>query len=256
MNLSFIKLDINILDDSKMKFIVKLPDGDKLFRLWVGLLCLGMKSARPGTIEIGDNIPFTGEMLAGHFDLEITTVQLALQTFQKLKMIEVWDDGTMFICNFMKHQQLDKIERAREVSCLSSKKYREKIKLLGDGHVMPGDETDLDKDIDIDIDIDKKQNKIVELFFEKFWKVYPKKQGKRVAYLKFKKINPSQGLFEKIMTGLEAQKKSQQWQKDEGQFIPLPSTWLNGERWNDEITLLPNGSQNNNQNRVIELRSC
>jgi predicted phage replisome organizer len=75
MNLSFIKLDINIMDDSKIKYIVKLPDGDKLFRLWVGLLCLGMKSGRPGIIEIGDNIPFTTEMLANHFDMELNTVK-------------------------------------------------------------------------------------------------------------------------------------------------------------------------------------
>ncbi|MHB9012404.1 MAG: phage replisome organizer N-terminal domain-containing protein [Ignavibacteriaceae bacterium] len=252
MNLSFIKLDINILDDSKMKFIVKLPDGDKLFRLWIGLLCLGMKSARPGTIEIGDNIPFTSEMLAGHFDLELTTVQLALQTFQKLKMIEVWEDGTMFICNFMKHQQLDKIERAREVSCLSSKKYREKIKLLGDGHVMIGDETDLDKDKD------KEQDKTVELFFEKFWKAYPKKEDKKKAYIKFQKINPSPELFEKILSGLEIQKKSLQWQKNNGDFIPLPTTWLNGERWNDEAKPLNNNNRDNQtiNNGIIELRSA
>ena len=32
-----------------------------------------------------------------------------------------------------------------------------------------------------------------------------------------------------------AMEKSEQWKKDDGQFIPHPTTFLNGERWNDEI---------------------
>jgi hypothetical protein len=34
---------------------------------------------------------------------------------------------------------------------------------------------------------------------------------------------------------VEAQKKSKQWQKDDGQYIPNPSTWLNQGRWDDEL---------------------
>ncbi len=139
MNLTFIKLDINIMDDPKIKFILRLPDGDKLFRFWIALLTLAMKSKRPGVIELGEGIPFTDEILANHFDLELTTVRLAIQTFQRFKMVEIWEDKTLFITNFIEHQQLDKIEKAREVSRLSSRKYREKVKLIGDGHVNESD---------------------------------------------------------------------------------------------------------------------
>ena len=139
MNLTFIKLDINIMDDPKIKFILRLPDGDKLFRFWVALLTLAMKSKRPGVIELGEGIPFTDEILANHFDLELATVRLALQTFQGFKMIEIWEDQTLFVTNFVEHQQLDKIEKAREVSRLSSSKYREKVKFIGDFHVKKSD---------------------------------------------------------------------------------------------------------------------
>lgn len=241
MNLSFIKLDINIMDDSKMKFIVKLPDGDKLFRLWIGLLCLAMKSGRPGIVEIGNQIPFTTEMLANHFDIELNTVKLALDTFQTFKMIEFWDDGTMFICNFVQHQQLDKIEKSKEVSRLSSKRYREKIKLLGDGHVTVSDETDKD--------IDKEKDKELIAKFEKFWSAYPNKKSKKNSLKAFKKINPDLETFKKMIEALEKQRQAIQWQKDSGQFIPLPSTWLNGERWTDEVSASINGD-----NKIIELK--
>ena len=38
------------------------------------------------------------------------------------------------------------------------------------------------------------------------------------------------------MGGLERAKKSRDWIKDAGQYIPYAATWLNGERWKDENT--------------------
>jgi len=35
---------------------------------------------------------------------------------------------------------------------------------------------------------------------------------------------------------LEVQKRSPQWKKDGGQYIPHPVTWIHGERWKDETT--------------------
>ena len=37
------------------------------------------------------------------------------------------------------------------------------------------------------------------------------------------------------MSALELQKQSEQWLKEKGRFVPNPSTWLNGERWEDSI---------------------
>ena len=39
----------------------------------------------------------------------------------------------------------------------------------------------------------------------------------------------------KVLSALKAQKNSEQWKKDNGQYIPLPTTWLNGARWEDEV---------------------
>lgn len=71
--------------------------------------------------------------------------------------------------------------------------------------------------------------------FEQFWKKYPNKKNKKRTRVLFGKLDLSNGLFQKIMTGLEQYKKSDQWQRDNGQFIPHPSTWINQERWDDEV---------------------
>ena len=70
--------------------------------------------------------------------------------------------------------------------------------------------------------------------FEKFWSAYPKKVGKKAAQKAFIKIKPNEELLEKMLKAIETQKRSEQWQKENGQYIPNASTWLNGERWNDE----------------------
>ena len=82
-------------------------------------------------------------------------------------------------------------------------------------------------------------NSARESIFEKFWKAYPKKKGKGNCKRWFNSHKPSNELVGKMITAIEAQKKSDEWLKDNGQFIPLPYTWLNGERWEDEIYTPP-----------------
>lgn len=74
----------------------------------------------------------------------------------------------------------------------------------------------------------------VDIKFEQFWNLYPKKEKKKDTLKWFKSHKPNQELFDKILDGLEKQKKSRQWSNK--QYIPLPSSWLNGERWEDELT--------------------
>ena len=69
--------------------------------------------------------------------------------------------------------------------------------------------------------------------FEKFWSAYPRKAGnKQKAFEAFKKAGVS---LEILLDAIENQKQSSQWSKDNGQFIPHPTTWLNGKRWEDQL---------------------
>jgi len=71
--------------------------------------------------------------------------------------------------------------------------------------------------------------------FDLFWKAYPKKVGKIHAQKAYTKAI-KKTTHEIIVSGLENQLNCKSWKKDDGQYIPHASTWLNGERWNDEIT--------------------
>lgn len=77
--------------------------------------------------------------------------------------------------------------------------------------------------------------------FDAFWTAYPKKQDKQNAMKAWKKLNPDAETQRKMILAIQAQRASPQWQKEGGQFIPLPSTWLNGRRWEDQPTAIQSG---------------
>lgn len=70
--------------------------------------------------------------------------------------------------------------------------------------------------------------------FNAFYAAYPRHEGKADALKAWNKLKPDIVLQTKMGEALTAQKKSSQWTKNNGQYIPMPSTWLNGKRWEDE----------------------
>jgi phage replication O-like protein O len=71
--------------------------------------------------------------------------------------------------------------------------------------------------------------------FSQFYAAYPKKRAKQDAIKAWKKVAPENGLFETIMRAIKKQKRSDDWTRDNGRYIPNPASWLNGRRWEDEI---------------------
>lgn len=71
--------------------------------------------------------------------------------------------------------------------------------------------------------------------FDQFWEAYPRKQGKQDARKAWGKLKVDAELLAAILAAIEAQKEGHDWKHDDGQFIPHPTTWLNGGRWLDEV---------------------
>jgi hypothetical protein len=68
--------------------------------------------------------------------------------------------------------------------------------------------------------------------FEKFWAAFPgrrKVDKKKCATWWSRHVKT--GDVEKVMAGLESWKASPDWKKNGGEYVPMPYTWLNNERW-------------------------
>lgn len=74
-----------------------------------------------------------------------------------------------------------------------------------------------------------------EMWFESFWEIYPKHQDKKKAKQKFLKACTNEKEYKAIMDGLR--NVLPVWAKKDTKYIPMPTTWLNGERWNDEVNV-------------------
>jgi hypothetical protein len=72
--------------------------------------------------------------------------------------------------------------------------------------------------------------------FGEFWEAYPKKKAKPDAIKAFNKLSPDKDLLDILLKAIGEQKKAEEWNKQNGQFIPYPATWLNGRRWEDEVS--------------------
>lgn len=83
--------------------------------------------------------------------------------------------------------------------------------------------------------------------FDAFWSAYPLKKAKATAVKAWAKLKPGADLQAAILSAIATQRASADWQRDGGQYIPHPTTWLNQRRWEDEVTHAR--SQRPDQNR-------
>lgn len=70
--------------------------------------------------------------------------------------------------------------------------------------------------------------------FDEFWRTYPKKVGKDAARKAFERRKVTPEVLAQMLAAVSVQRATSQWQRDAGQYIPHPSTWLNEGRWHDE----------------------
>lgn len=154
-DVKWIKISTSIFDDEKIQLIEAMPDADTVLVIWLKLLVQAGKVNHAGEIHMEEGIPYTDEMLSTIFRRPLNSVRLALQIFQKFKMIEIVD-GNIGIVNWNKHQNVDGMEKIKEQWKLASWKYRNKDKQLElpEGRHM----TSYDRH-KIDIDIDKELEK-------------------------------------------------------------------------------------------------
>jgi len=73
--------------------------------------------------------------------------------------------------------------------------------------------------------------------FDEFWSLYPRKIAKAVARKAWQRLSEEQ----QLMAAKAIDEHCQYWNAKETEldFIPHPATWLNQERWEDELVIEP-----------------
>ncbi|WP_337393457.1 phage replisome organizer N-terminal domain-containing protein [Phascolarctobacterium succinatutens] len=161
-DVKWIKIAVDMFDNRKIKQIGSMPEGDSLLLMWVQLLCLAGNVNDGGFIYLTKEIPYTDEMLATQFIKPISTVRLALKTFEQFGMIEIINN-MIFLSSWEKYQSIDRLTAIREKDRERKRRKREAEKLLPQNSTeIPRTSMDVPRiDIEGDIDIDKDKNKSI-----------------------------------------------------------------------------------------------
>ena len=128
-DVKWIKIVTDIFDDEKMQIIDAMPEHDAIIVIWFKLLCLAGKQNNSGVFGGANCLAYNDEMFAAVFRRPLNTVRMAMQTFERLQMVEKIDD-VYTIPNWGKHQNLEAIEARREKEKLRQRKYRQAQKQL------------------------------------------------------------------------------------------------------------------------------
>lgn len=72
-----------------------------------------------------------------------------------------------------------------------------------------------------------------QITFDDFWSLYPRRVARKDALKAWQKIDPIH--HNDILEAVPYHKRTEDWRKDGGKYIPYPASWLNGERWTDEM---------------------
>ena len=125
--IQWFKVESNIFSNRKIQIILKLPEGDTYFRVWMQLISLAVESNNEGRLEIGENNPMTIENFSKIMGKSKKKVQRIIEEFVKLEML-VKEEETFLIKNWNKYQSIEKYEKYQRQNRERQRKYREKLK--------------------------------------------------------------------------------------------------------------------------------
>lgn len=157
-DIKWIKLSTDIFNNRKIKQIEKMPDGDAMIVIWLKILTLAGDINDSGYVYFTKDIPYTDQLLSTEFNRPLSTIQVALRTFQQFGMIYITDD-VIYVSNWERYQNIEGMDKIREQTKARVAKFREKKKQQAlCGNVTCNDNVTLcnaievDKEVDIDID--------------------------------------------------------------------------------------------------------
>ena len=153
-DVKWIKIMTNVFDDEKIKYIETLPNGDEMIVIWFKILCLAGKSNASGLLMMTDRIAYTNEMLSSIFSRSNKAIQMSLQVFSNLEMIEMIDNR-IYLTNWEKHQSLEKLEAKKQYDRLYQKTKREEKLLENRTTIVRQEYDNRSLDIEIEKDIEK-----------------------------------------------------------------------------------------------------
>ena len=141
----WLKFMDNFFEEDEIKVIQSHRNGDKYIVFWLKLLLKSIKQKEIGLMRFKDNMPYSPELLSTTTGVNIDIVKGAMELFLKLEMLEVKENGNIWIekATQLVGSETNKAESMRQL------RDRRKVTMLPD---VTDSYIELEKELDIDKD--------------------------------------------------------------------------------------------------------
>jgi len=226
----WLKLKRDFFKRHDIRIIEAMPNGKDYILFYLKLLCESVD--HEGRLRFSENIPYNAQMLATITDTNKDTVDAAVKLFTELGMMEMLDDGTLYMteCERMIGSAADNDHALRQA------RYRERQKLLNAPSVTENvterhasvTESDESKSKS------KRENNNYTAEFEEVWQAYPRKERKNDALKAYVAARKAGEGKDTILAGIARYKAKIAAEKTEPRYIAQGGTWFNQRRWQDD----------------------
>lgn len=178
----YLKLKEDFFDSDELKILESQKDGYLYSNILLKLYLKSLSNA--GRLMFRNVIPYTPEILATLTGHQVGTVEKALDVFKRLGLIEVLDNGAIYMMDIQNFigQSSSEADRQRE--------YYNRMKAEKDALADPRTPKALpEAPVETPAPAESKSNKAIKGYtsdFEEFWLIYPRKVDKAQAYKKYK----------------------------------------------------------------------
>ena len=149
----YLKLVDNFYERDEMIILESMPDGYMYSNILLKLYLRSLKNN--GKLLFNDRIPYNATMLANVTRFPVAVVEKAIAIFKELGLIEVLDNGAIYMLDIQNFIGKSSTEADRKR--LYRNKIEEEKKLIGQMSGQMSDKTPPEIEIEIDIDIEKEK---------------------------------------------------------------------------------------------------
>ncbi len=146
----YMRLKENFFDDDAIKILESMPDGYLYSNILLKMYLRSLKSE--GRLMMNDLIPYDAQMLAAITGHQIGTIQRALEIFKTMRLIEILDNGAIYMMSVQSFigQTTTEADRKREYSrrIAAEKKGRRNLGEISD---ISRPELEIEKELNTEI---------------------------------------------------------------------------------------------------------
>ena len=247
----WLKLKEDFFRDKRIKKLRRIAGGDTYTVIYLKLQLLSLKNN--GALIYEGIEPTFEEEMALDIDEDLDNVKITIAFLKANGLLDETDQDHYVMtetiqCIGSENASAARVRKHRELKAQKQQALQCNTSVTTSNIEIEKREKRQDREIEQELELELEQEKEIteltalpadagevltfeEQAFNNFWSIYPKKINKKGAYASFKRIKHLKDQLPLILAAVERFKASKDWQKENGQYIPYPTTFINQERW-------------------------